>query len=246
MYKALRVAILLVVIQTISLSAQSVTEPGKTVTEPGLGSWSVLNLRGKVWGPFYFMFETQTRSSKFYNHFFYHEFKGGLGINLNKRFALFVGTGKYDTYTKGGNYQLPRTADEVRLWQEATIKDNIKRVFFEHRFRIEQRFFTTGFRNRYRYRLGIAVPINKPKMDNKTFYVSTFNELFLTNVAPYFERNRFFVGGGYRIKPATIQVGYVNQLDYKFTSNTNKNFFQLTVTIDFGKEPPTRLPFEEG
>lgn len=216
-------------------------------TSPGLGSWTVLNLRGKVWGPFYFMFETQARSDRFYNQFFYHEFKGGFGINLNKRFALFVGTGKYDSYTKGGNFMRPNTANEVRVWQEATIKDNIGRVFLEHRFRIEQRYFTTGYRNRFRYRLGIAVPINHKKMETKTFYLSTFNELFLTNTEPYFERNRFFLGCGYRVKPVTIQAGWVNQLDYKLsTGGVAKNFMQLTISIDFGKEPPTRLPFEEG
>lgn len=215
-------------------------------TEPGLGSWTVLNLRGKIAGPFYFMFETQARSQQFYNKFFYHEFKGGAGINLNKRFALFVGVGKYDTYTKGGNFMRPKTANEVRLWQEGTIKDNIGRVFFEHRFRIEQRFFTTGFRNRFRYRLGIAVPLNHSKMENKTVYLSTFNELFLTNKAPFFERNRYFLGAGYRTKPVTIQAGWVNQFDYKLDSRLAKNFFQITFTFDLGKEPPTRLPFEEG
>jgi hypothetical protein len=217
-------------------------------TSPGLGSWTALNLRGKISGPFYFMFETQARSDAFYNKFFYHEFKGGGGLNLNKSFAIFAGVGKYDTYTKnGGNFEGPRTANEVRTWFEGTIKDHIGRVFFEHRFRIEQRFFTTGYRNRFRYRLGIAVPINHKKMEDKTFYLSTFNELFLTNTEPYFERNRFFVGAGYRIKPATIQLGWVNQLDYKLTTGgVAKNFLQLTISIDFGKEPPTRLPFEEG
>lgn len=217
-------------------------------TAPGLGSWTVLNLRGKVKGNFYFMFETQARSNRFYNQFFYHEIKGGFGYNINQRFSVFVGTGKYDTYTPGGNFLKPRTADEVRTWFEGTIKDNIGRLFFEHRYRIEQRFFTTGYRNRFRYRLGIAVPLNHKKMETKTVYLSTFNEVFLTNREPYFERNRFFLGGGYRLSPVTIQAGWVNQLDYKLSSGgVAKNFFQLTLSIEIGgkKEDPTRLPFGE-
>lgn len=227
-----------VIILALSANAQT--------TAPGLGSWTALNLRGKIGGPFYFMFEAQARSDDFYHNFFYHEYKGGAGLNLNKRFAIFVGVGKYDTYTKGGNFMRPLTANEVRTWFEATIKDNIARVFFEHRFRIEQRFFTTGYRNRFRYRLGIAVPINHAKMENKTVYLSTLNELFLTNTEPYFERNRFFLGAGYRTKPVTVQLGWVNQFDYKNLTGVAKNFLQLTISIDFGKEPPTRLPFEEG
>lgn len=215
------------------------------VTDPGLGSWTVLNLRGRIGGPFYFLLETQTRSLQFYNKFFYHEFKGGAGINLNKRFNLFVGLGKYDSYTRGGNFMLPRTADEVRLWQEGTIKDDIGRLFFEHRFRAEQRFFTTGYRNRFRYRLGLAVPINKKKIENKTFYFSAFNEIFLTNLAPHFERNRFFMGAGYRIKPLTLQVGWVNQYDYKIDNPYAKNFLQLTLSFDLMKETPSGLPFGE-
>ncbi|UPT66293.1 MAG: DUF2490 domain-containing protein [Sphingobacteriales bacterium JAD_PAG50586_3] len=103
-------------------------------TSPGLGSWTVLNLRGKVKGNFYFTFETQARSDRFYNQFFYHEFKGGFGYNINKRFSVFIGSGKYDTYTKGGNFMRPVTANEVRVWQEATIKDNIGRLFLSTAF----------------------------------------------------------------------------------------------------------------
>lgn len=217
-------------------------------TAPGLGSWTVLTLRGKIKSNIYYLFETQARSNRFYNQFFYHEFKGGLGVNVNKRFSLFIGSGKYDTYTPGGNFKRPATANEVRVWQEAIIKDNIGRVFLENRFRIEQRFFTTGYRNRFRYRLGIAVPINNKKMETKTFYLSTFNELFLTNTEPYFERNRFFLGCGYRILPLTIQAGWINQLDYRLTTGgVAKNFVQLTFSIEIGgkKEDPARLPFGE-
>lgn len=242
MGKAKNIVVLLIMVSAVSAAfAQT--------TSPGLGSWTSINLRGKVKGAFYFMFEAQTRSESFYNKFFYHEFKGGIGLNLNKRFAIFAGVGKYDTYTKGGEFAGPRTANEVRTWFEGTIKDNIGRLFLEHRYRIEQRFFTTGYRNRFRYRLGIAIPLNHKKMETKTVYISTFDELFLTNTTPYFERNRFYIGAGYRINPVTVQAGWVNQLDYKITTGgVAKNFFQLTISVDFGgkNSTPTRLPFEEG
>ncbi len=216
-------------------------------TAPGLGSWTVLNLRGKIKGRFNFTLETQTRSLKFYNQFFYYEYKGGVSYNINNTFTVFAGVGKYNTYTAGGNFKRPMLANEVRSWFEATMKQNVSRFFFEHRYRIEQRFFTTGYRNRFRYRLALAVPLNKPTLGYNTFYLSTFNELFLTNNAPFFERNRFYIGAGYRFSLLTLQLGWVNQFDYKPSIATNKNFLQLTLGFEIRKksDSPAVLPFNE-
>lgn len=210
------------------------------------GSWNVITTRvtlSEKWGVYN---ELQLRSQSFYNDHFYHEVKGGVSYSISKNFVVLLGIGDYQTYSDGGNFVKPRTAHETRLWQQLTMNHYLERIKFEHRYRVEQRWFNTGFRQRYRYRLNAAVPINHRKMGPNTYYLASFNELFLTNKAPYFERNRFFAGGGYQInKHFTLQPGYVYQYDYRPTSSSlGKHFFQLTLTIDINadKSPNERIP----
>jgi|SRR6218665_953443 len=210
------------------------------------GSWNVITTRvtlSEKWG---FYNELQLRSQSFYNDHFYHEVKGGVSYSISKNFVVLLGLGDYQTYSDGGNFVKPVAAHETRLWQQLTMNQYLERVKFEHRYRMEQRWFTTGFRQRYRYRLNAAVPINHRKMGPDTYYVAAFNEIFLTNKAPYFERNRLFVGGGYQLnKHFTLQPGYVYQYDYRSNNTgTGKHFFQLTLTIDVNadKSPNERIP----
>lgn len=209
------------------------------------GSWNVINTKltlSPKWGLFN---ELQLRSQSFYKNHFYYEVKGGVSYSLNKSFSLLLGAGKYITYTDGGSFKKPVSANEFRFWEQLTMNHYLERIKFEHRYRVEQRWFKTGYRNRFRYRLNAAVPINNKKMQPKTFYIASFNEVFLTNVAPYFERNRFFLGPGYQLsKYFTVQPGYVYQFDYRNNKGAGKHFFQLTLTIeiDAHKNPNEKIP----
>lgn len=213
-----------------------------------LGSWNVINTRLSLSRNWSIFNELQLRSQSFYSDHFYYEVKGGISYNINKNFSVLVGTGKYITYDSDqeGNFPKPVTANETRLWQQLTMNHYLERIKFEHRYRVEQRWFKTGYRNRFRYRLSTALPLNKSKIEPGAFFFTTFNEIFLTNKAPYFERNRFFAGLGYEIsKPFIIQPGYVYQFDYK-NDNTGqgKHFFQLTLMIDLDdiEDAIPRLP----
>lgn len=210
-----------------------------------LGSWNVINTRlvlSDKWGVFN---ELQLRSQSFYANHFYYEVKGGASYSINRNFSFLLGAGKYLTYTDGGSFKKPVSADEFRFWQQLTMNHYLERIKFEHRYRIEQRWFKTGYRNRFRYRLNTAVPINKKKMEPGTFYTAAFNELFFTNKAPYFERNRFFAGIGYQLsKYFIVQPGYVYQYDYRNNEGAGKHFFQLTlmIEIDGHKDKSEKIP----
>lgn len=209
------------------------------------GSWNVLNTEltlSDKWGVYN---ELQLRSQSFYDNHFYYEVKGGVSYSINKNFTFLLGIGKYITYTDGGSFKKPVSANEFRFWQQLTMNHYLERIKFEHRYRVEQRWFKTGYRNRFRYRLNAAVPLNNTKMGPKTFYLSSFNEVFLTNKAPYFERNRFFFGTGYQLsKTFAIQPGYVYQYDYRDNTGAGKHFFQLTLSIeiDADKNPNEKIP----
>jgi hypothetical protein len=210
-----------------------------------LGSWNVINTRLTLSSKWSLFNELQLRSQSFYHNHFYYEVKGGVSYSINKNFSLLLGGGRYITYTDGGNFKSPVTANELRFWQQLTMNQYLERIKFEHRYRIEQRWFKTGYRNRYRYRLNTAFPLNGKKMGPKTFYVAAFDEVFFTNTAPYFERNRFFAGAGYQLtKYFTVQPGYLYQFDYRNNKGAGKHFFQLTfmIEIDAYKNPNEKIP----
>ena len=200
-----------------------------------LGAWNVVNadyqLNGKwsAWG------EVQTRSQKFFNDFFYHELKGGGSFKPNKNVGLLIGFGQYATYSNGGNFKSPVLAHEFRMWEQLTLVNNINRIKIEHRYRIEQRWRGNEYRNRFRYRINPVIPINKSSIEKGCFYASVFDEIFLSDQAPHFERNRLFAGLGYQpLTTMTIQMGWIRQYDYNIASGgVHKDFFQTTLLFRF-------------
>lgn len=198
-----------------------------------MGSWNVLNIKSNITDKWSLFGEAQLRSLGFYNNFHYYEYKGGITFNITKNFALQSGLGNYDTYKEGGNFKTPMVNSEFRTWVQFSMAQNLDRLKFEHRYRAEQRWTINGFRNRFRYRLQAVVPINGSKLKKGIFYATAWNEFFLTNTAPYFERNRLFMGGGYEISDQlAIQTGYLYQFDYRLNDETGRNFFQVSFLYE--------------
>ncbi len=199
-----------------------------------IGSWNILHVKVNVNNQWDVFVEPQLRSLSFYNQYHYYELKGGLTYNLTSNFSFTTGVGAYNTYSEGGNFKLPFQQKETRTWVQMVMKQQVARLKFEHRYRAEQRFTNNGFRNRFRYRLNTVVPLNNKKTIPKTFYASAWNELFFTDKAPYFERNRFFVGGGYEVsETVALQSGYLHQFDYEINDETGRDFFQISLLLNF-------------
>lgn len=203
-----------------------------------LGSWNVVNFKYNLDHKWSVWAESQTRSQLFFNNFFYYEIKGGLGYAIDKNFSLLFGTGRYATYSNDGNFKKPYANEEFRLWEQITMNQYLDRLKFEHRYRIEQRWLTNGgYRNRFRYRLNAVLPLKNKRLDPKTFYLTAYDEIFLTNIAPYFERNRVFGGFGYKFNDAfVLQPGYIYQFDYRAdNTKSGKGFFQVALFIELEK-----------
>lgn len=213
-----------------------------------IGSWTVINTRLDLTPKWSVFNELQLRSQSFYRNFYYYEIKGGISYSIDKNFSVLLGTGKYMTYSDSGSFKDPVIANEWRFWQQITMKHHLERIKFEHRYRIEQRWFkNNNYPNRFRYRLSAALPLNNKTFKPKTFYLSVFNEVFFTDTEPYFERNRFFAGAGYQLsKYFTIQPAWVYQYDYRNGKGHGKNFFQLTLMIELdAKNPHRKIPGTE-
>jgi hypothetical protein len=204
------------------------------------GSWNILNVKYQINEKWSLSGESQLRSLQFYNHFHYYEYKAFVNHSINKNVKLTLGAGSYQTYKEGGNFVLPKNNNEFRLWPQLTLLQSIGKLKIEQRYRFESRLSTKGYRNRYRYRIGVFYPFGLEKNKYKPFQLSVSNELFFTDSEPYFERNRLLFTFNYKpSKSSTIQVGYLHQFDYKINDETGKDFFVLGLYYEiFRKYSP--------
>ncbi len=198
-----------------------------------LGTWNVLSVRLGLGGKWSVFGEAQLRSLRLYDHFHYHELKGGIEYRLNPSLAFSASVGDYNTYQSGGDFIEPKPNAEIRTWLQTNLSQKIGRIKVEHRYRAEQRFQVSGLRNRFRYRASMVIPLNNLDLLPKTWYLNVSNEIFFTDVPTYFERNRFFVGFGYRFSQNfTLQSGWLHQFDYKIPDETGYNFMQISALFD--------------
>jgi hypothetical protein len=205
--------------------------------EDALGSWNILTARYDHSKKIAFFGEAQLRSLKYYDNFHYHEVKGGITFKIDPKFNISLAGGKYDTYGQGDNFVRPKNNAEYRIWPMFIFLQEIGKFKVEHRYRVEGRFSTNGYRNRFRARLGVSRPFGKVTEDGQRFSVGFNNELFFTNREPYFERNRFQLFVNYNLNSSSkFLLGYLYQLDYKITDETGTNFVVIGFTKSFKRD----------
>ena len=190
------------------------------------GSWVLLTalLPGNAehrWGGYA---EVQARSNGLARQFFYYELKGGLSYDLDPNFTVMLAGGRYSTSDYKDLSAGPLNV-EKRLWEQLVLNQYMKRLKIEHRYRVEQRWFSyrgdsTSFRQRLRYRINPFLPLNKPTISAGTAFLAAYDEIFLNPKGPVFERNRVYLGAGYQFdKHWVLQLGWVNQANYNPASN---------------------------
>ncbi len=205
-----------------------------------LGSWNILNLKYNHTDKLSLFGEAQLRSLKFYHDFHYYEFKGGINFDLHKALKLTLGAGSYQTYKEGGSFVLPKNNDEFRLWPQLILSQNLGKLKIEQRYRMEMRWTSRGYRNRFRYRFGVSYPFGKDTKGYKPFLASFNNELFFTDKAPYFERNRMQAVLNFKpYRHASFQLGYLHQFDYRINDETGRDFLVIGFYYEFSRKSAT-------
>lgn len=198
-----------------------------------LGSWNIVNLKLNVNKKWSLFGESQLRSLKFYSNFHYYEYKAGFNYKFHSNATFTLGAGSYQTYKEGGDFVTPKNNNEFRIWPQIVLFQSLGKLKIEQRYRTELRFTSNGYRNRFRYRLGLAYPFGKERNNYKPYQVSANNEIFFTDNEPYFERNRMQFAFNYKpSKSTTLQVGYLHQFDYKINDETGKDFLQIGYFIE--------------
>lgn len=138
----------------------------------------------------------------------------GIGYNLTEgNNNLLLGYG----YILSSNYiedtDEKESFPEHRIFQQFITRQNAWRVKLQHRYRFEQRFFEDDFRLRFRYFLGLNIPINNKNMENQSWYVSIYDELFINAENVIFDRNRLYSGLGYKVSPKLrFELAYMVQM----------------------------------
>ena len=210
-----------------------------------LGSWNIVNVKYTLNNKWSVFGEAQLRSLHFYDHFHYYEYKGGANFKVHPNLKLTLGAGSYNTYKEGGNFVKPKNNDEFRIWPQVTLNHSFWKVKVEQRYRVEMRFTSNGYRNRFRYRLGLSYPFGSDKKGYKPFQLNGSNELFFTDKEPYFERNRLLFSLNYKTsRVASLQLGYLHQFDYRINDETGRDFLVLGLFFEFNKKQKQKLPDE--
>lgn len=202
-----------------------------------LGSWNIVNVKYKFDKKWSVFAEGQIRSLGFYDDFHYYEYKSAINYKAHPNISLTLGAGSYQTFQEGGNFIAPKRNNEFRAWPQIVVNQTIGKIIVEQRFRTELRFTSDGYRNRFRYRVGLAYPFGTITKDFKPFQIGISNELFFTNNEPYFERNRMLLNFNYKpTKSTTLQMGYVHQFDYKINDETGRDFLLLGYFVELSRK----------
>jgi len=155
----------------------------------------------------------------------------GLGYNLTENNNnVLLGYG----YILSKNY-IDETDDktsveEHRIFQQFTTKQNIGKIGLSHRYRLEERFVESDFKMRFRYFLGLKIPLQNKENGTNSFYLSAYNEIFLNTKSAVFDRNRIYGGLGYQFsKDLRFELGYMNQI----FENSNRDQINIMAFVNF-------------
>jgi Protein of unknown function (DUF2490) len=151
----------------------------------------------------------------------------GIGYNLKENNNnLLLGYGFINTRRYTPNSDQKTDINEHRVYQQFITKQNIGCFFLQHRFRIEERFIADDFQIRFRYFLGINIPINKKTLEKNAIYLSSYNETFINAEKPLFDRHRLYGALGFVInKNFKVEAGFMAQT----LENSNRNQFQIVI-----------------
>ena len=209
----------------VFLICLSFTQMKSYAQKSDIGNWIIyfgnqqINKRWNWWN------EMQYRNFNFIGDLEQLVFRTGIGYNLtenNNNVLLGYAFVYAEPYIPGTDQKTSRT--ENRIYEQFITRQNFGRVFIQHRYRIEERFFTSDFSMRFRYFLSLNIPINQKVIQKNVFYFSAYNEIFLRTTEPVFDQDRIYGAVGYAINNyLRLETG----LMYQIFENGNKLQFQF-------------------
>ena len=189
------------------------------IRDTNLNSWWVYAGDHPVKGPWGVYSEIQVRQSDFAA--IEQQFQSRNAITYRFSPSVQVAVGYVYTHTgQYGDFPASRAFKEHRTYQQLALKQTLKHLEIEHRYRNEQRWtqnytgrsndFFWRYQNRARYQIKASLSVKGP------WYVFGGDEILV----PYgpnhgvsaFDQNRAFAGVGYKVTSRNkLEVGYLNQ-----------------------------------
>jgi hypothetical protein len=103
---------------------------------------------------------------------------------------------------------------------------------------VEERFIESDFKMRFRYRLMLFVPVNRPTLEEGSLYIGIYDELFINDKARFFDRNRLYLGLGYQYAGNMhFQLGVLRQE----VQSAAKTFLQFGLIYQYRPEHKKKL-----
>lgn len=220
----------IVIIFALSLSSISF---GQKQIDEEIGSWFVYAGNHKLSEKFSLHTEYQFRRVDFVKSWEQSLARIGLDYHFNPQNSVTAGYAWIVSYPYG-EQPIAVETQEHRMWQQFINQSQTGRVYFHHRYRLEQRFIENAslnsahekvvdgykFRQRARYRFMLTLPLSRPKLEDNTLFFAVADEVFLGFgkgiQANILDQNRMYFGLGWRFNPRmNVQVGYLNQLIFK-------------------------------
>jgi hypothetical protein len=191
------------------------------------GNWFIYFGNQKINNKWNWHNEVQYRNFNFMGDLSQLLVRTGIGFNLtenNNNILLGYGFINSQKYLSNSNEKVG--TNEHRVFQQFITRQSFNKVFLQHRYIIEERFLPNDFQMRFRYFLGINIPINKPRLEKNAYYFSAYNEIFINAQQNIFDRNRLYGAIGYVFnKNIKIEAGYMAQI----LETNNRNQFQIVV-----------------
>ncbi|MEZ4827609.1 MAG: DUF2490 domain-containing protein [Bacteroidia bacterium] len=195
------------------------------------GNWFIYFGNKKINNRWNWHHEVQYRNFNFIGDTEQLLLRTGIGYNLtenNNNIHLGYGFIYSEPYISGTDKKT--NFNEHRIYQQFITRQNFGRVSLQHRYRFEQRFFEDDFRLRLRYFLSTNMALNRKQMQDKTIYLSIYNEIFVNTEQTFFDRNRFYGGLGFMFsKNVRTEVGVMNQS----TNSISRNQLNLITFVNF-------------
>jgi hypothetical protein len=142
----------------------------------------------------------------------------GIGFVLGRGWTIWAGY----AYVRTEPPYAGVTANEQRIWEQASWARAIRTTALSSRTRLEQRFLSTGKETGWRLREMVKV---SQRLGAASIWSAVVYDEYFVNVnstdfgaAAGSDRNRLFIGPGVKVsKSASVEVGYLNQ--YTFRTN---------------------------
>jgi Protein of unknown function (DUF2490) len=202
-----------------------------------VGNWLIYFGNQKINNKFNWHNEVQYRNYNFIGDASQLLIRTGIGYNFsenNNNLLLGYGFIQTHNYTSSGLKGDKIIKNEHRIYQQFITKQNFNNFYIQHRYRLEERLLADDFKMRFRYFLGINKPITKKTMEKNAIYLSAYNEIFINDERPTFDRNRLYAAIGYCInKNIKIETGFLVQM----LESTRTKQLQIVVfnNIPFNK-----------